>query len=74
MTTGVEADPANAIVDGAVVAVAPVHLELITVADACFVVRAGFFVAYPERVLGVEVEHAVVLHIDLGDTVIGGGQ
>ena len=74
VASGVEANAADAIVDGAVVAVAPVHLELITVADACFVVRAGFFVAYPERVLGVEVEHAVVLHIDLGDTVIGGGQ
>ena len=74
MATGVEANAADAIVDGAVVAVAPVHLELITVADACFVVRAWFFVADPERVLGVEVEHAVVLHIDLWHSVIGGGQ
>ena len=74
VATGVEANAADAIVDGAVVAVAPVHLELVTVADACFVIRAGFFMADPERVFGIEVEHAVVLHIDLGHAVIGGGQ
>ena len=36
---GGEANAADAVVDGAIVAVAPVHLELITVADTGLVVR-----------------------------------
>ena len=37
-------------------------------------IRAGFLPAYPERILGVEIEYPVVLDVDLRDAVIGGGK
>ena len=42
--------------------------------DASGVVFTGFFISHPEGIIWIQVFYAVILHIDLGDTVIGGGE
>jgi hypothetical protein len=74
MAAGVEADAADAVVDGVVVAVGPVHRRRVAMGDAGGVVRSGLFVADPQRIRGVEAEDAMVFKIDLGHAVVGGGQ
>ena len=73
-STGVESNARNAVVDGGVVAVRPIHLERFAVRLAGGMVTGGFFVTDPERIFRVEIQHAVVLHVDLRDAVVRGGQ
>ena len=56
-----------------VVAVAPVHFELVAVCDAGRFAGDGLAVADLDGVGGVEVDDAVVFHVDAGDAVAGGG-
>ena len=42
--------------------------------DTGWMVGAWLFLSYPKRVLGVEVEHAVVFDIDLWNPIISGGK
>ncbi len=72
--TGVESDAADAVVDGGVVAVGPIHFEGVAVGDAGGLLGVDGFVADGERVGGVEVENAVVFNVDLGHAVVGGGE
>jgi len=71
---GEEADPADALVNGAVVAVRPVHHQPVAVVDAVDVVGRGPAVAHPERIGGVEPAHVPVLDEHRRDAVVGGGQ
>ena len=74
MSTGVITDSTDAIVNGVVMAMAPVHLQGIPMGYSRRVIRIRFLHAHPEGILGVEVENTVVLDIDLRNTVIGGGE
>ena len=65
VATGVEPDPADSIVDGRVVPVGPIHLERFSMGDSGRMVRAWLLSAYPKGIFGVEVEHPVVLGVDL---------
>ena len=73
LPAGEEADAADAVVNGMVVAVTPVHFQRL----ASFRIFPGGMVgprslaAYPERILRVEVEHAVVFDVDARDAVVG---
>ena len=40
--------------------------------DASEVVFTGFLIPHPKGVIWIQVFYTVILHIDLGDTVIGG--
>ena len=74
LATGVEPDAADAVVDGAVVAVRPVHLEGVAVRLARRVVGRWDLVPDPERVGGVEVQDAVIFEINLRDAVVRSGK
>ncbi len=74
MTPGVKTNPTDTVVDGRVVTVAPVHLQRVPMGDARRVVRARFLAADPEGVLGIQIEYAMVLDVDLRHSVIGGGE
>ena len=47
VAASVKADATDAVVDGGIVAVAPVHLERVPVCQARWVIRAGLFPADP---------------------------
>ena len=74
MSPGVKADPADPVVDGRVMPVRPIHLQGVPVGHSGRMVRAWLFLSYPKWVLGVEVEHPVVLDVDLRNPVVGGGE
>lgn len=74
LAAGVKADARNAVVDRGVVAVRPVHLQRGAVRDAGGVVVGRFFIADPERIFRVEIQDAVVFHVNLRDAVVGGGE
>ena len=74
MAAGVEADAADAVVNGRVVAVGPVHLQGVAVGDAGGMVVAGLFHADPKWIGGIEIQDTMILDIDLRHAVIGGRQ
>ena len=74
VAAGVKADPADAVMDGRVVPVAPVHLEGAAVRKPRRVVGAWLFPADPQRILWVEILHAMVHDINLWHAIVGGGQ
>ena len=61
VATGVETDPADSIVDGRIVPVGPIHFQGVAVGHSGRMIRAWLFLSYPKGILGVEVEHPVVL-------------
>ena len=71
---GVKANPADAVMDGAIVPFGPVHFQRLPMRDAGRMIRNRFLRPDPERVLGIKVQDAAVLHINLRHPVIGGGQ
>ena len=73
-SAGIEADAGDAIMDGAIVSVGPVHGEGVAVALAGGVIWGGPFASNPEWVCGVEVEDVAVGDVDLRDAVVGGGE
>lgn len=74
VSAGIEADTADAVMDGVIMAVGPIHFEGMAVGEACGVIGVGFFIADPKGVEGVEVEDGFIFHVDLGDAVVGGGE
>ena len=74
VSAGVKADAGDAIVNGSVVPVGPIHLEGVAVTFSGGVIRGGSFVSHPERVGGIEVEDAGVGEVDLRDAVVCGGE
>ena len=71
VATGVEPDPTDSIVDGGIVPMGPIHLERFSMGDSRRMVRAWLFHSYPKRVFWVEVEHPVILNVDLRHPVVG---
>src|SRR6056300_227785 len=71
MAAGVKSDAADAVMNGAVVAVRPVHLEAVSVGDASWVIICRLLGSNPERIGRVEVFHAMVFDKDLRYAVIG---
>lgn len=71
MAAGVESDTADAVVDGGIVAVRPIHFERVAVSDAGGVVGAGFLSADPQRIGRVEIQDVVILYVDLRYAVVG---
>ena len=74
VAAGVETDTGDAIVDGGIVSVGPVHLEGVAMGDAGGVIRGRFFPSNPEGIGGVEIEDAAFGDVDLRDAVVGGGE
>ena len=67
-------DSPDAVHDGVVVPVRPVHHQTRAPADAIGEVGRGLCVAHPERVRRIEAPHAVILDEDLRHAVVRRGQ
>ena len=74
VAAGVKSDPADAVVNGGIVAVTPIHLQRTAMGDAGGMIGAGFFASHPERVIRIEIFHAPILDVNLRHTVVGGGE
>ena len=74
VAAGVEADAGDAIMNGGVVSMGPVHLEGVAMGDSGGMIRGRFFSSNPEGIGGVEVEDAAFGDVDLRDAVVGGGE
>ena len=73
VATGVEADPANPIVNSRVVPVGPIHFQGMAVGHSCGMVGA-WLSFLPKGDPWGEIEHTVVLDVDLWNPIIGGGE
>ena len=73
VSAGVESDSGNAVVDGVIVTVGPVHLQRVPVGDARRVILARLLLPDPEGVLRIEVHDTVVLDVHAGHTIVGRG-
>ena len=73
MTTGIETNPTDAIVDGGIMPMTPVHFQGLPMSNTGGMIRARFLSADPQRILGIQIFHPMVLHIHLWHTIIGGG-
>ena len=73
MSSRVETNTADTVMDGRVVTVRPVHLQSVTMGNTGRVILTWLFHPNPEGVLRVQVKHPMVLDIDLRNSVIGCG-
>lgn len=69
--SGIKADPADAVVNGSIVAMRPIHLQGFTVGDSGWMIVAWLFIANPQWIVGVEIEYAMIADIDLRYAIIG---
>ena len=71
MSSCIESDSTDAIMNGRIVTMGPVHLERVAVSLPGWMIRAGLFFANPQRVFGIEVRYAMIVDVNLRHAIVG---
>lgn len=74
LSSGVETDATDSVVDRSIVTNIPIHFEFGTMADPCRMVWSRFVIANPQGIRRIEMAHSTIFDKHLRDTVVGGRQ